>query len=90
MKSLFYQERRASLAGLTLPHFYACPKLGPGFRTSYIMIFFVLKEIDFFFVVDIGRIDDYRCLNFPFLNYLILRYKNLSFFFGHICISHFY
>jgi hypothetical protein len=29
------------LTGLTLPRFYAGPKPGPGFPTSYVVVFFV-------------------------------------------------
>jgi hypothetical protein len=31
---------RIPLNCLTLPHFCACPKPGPGFSTFYVMIFF--------------------------------------------------
>jgi hypothetical protein len=30
---------------LTLPHFCACPKTGPGFPTSYVMVFFVFNKL---------------------------------------------
>jgi hypothetical protein len=30
---------------LTLPHFCACPKPGPGFPTSYVMVFFVFNKL---------------------------------------------
>ena len=33
------------LTGLTLSQFCACPKPGPGFPTSYIMVFFVFNEL---------------------------------------------
>jgi len=46
---LSYQEGRPRfgipLTCLTLPHFCACPKPGPGFPTSYAMVFFVLSEL---------------------------------------------
>jgi hypothetical protein len=29
------------LTGLTLPHVCACPKKGPGFQTSYVVVFFL-------------------------------------------------
>jgi len=29
-----------SLTGLTLPHFYACPKPGAGFPMPYVLVFF--------------------------------------------------
>ena len=49
------------------PYFYACPKLGPGFPMTYIMVFFVFncfrwEVIDRF--VDIGEIVDHYCLIF--------------------------
>jgi hypothetical protein len=42
-----YQEERVgiSLTGLTLPHFCACPKPGPGFPTSYVVVFFVFSKL---------------------------------------------
>ena len=33
------------LTGLTPPHFYASPKPGPGFLTSYVVVFFVFSEL---------------------------------------------
>jgi hypothetical protein len=37
---------RIPLNGLTLPHFCACPKPGPGFPTFYVMtVFFVFTEL---------------------------------------------
>jgi len=37
-----YPEGRVGfpLTGLTPPYFYACPKLGHGFPTAHVMIFF--------------------------------------------------
>jgi len=39
-----YQEGDGSdlINHLTLPHFYACPKSGPGFPSSYAMDFLCL------------------------------------------------
>jgi hypothetical protein len=31
--------------GLTLPHFPPCPKPGPGFPTSYCVVFFMLNDL---------------------------------------------
>jgi hypothetical protein len=38
--SINIQEERDGipLTGLTHPHFYACPKPGPGFPTSYVVL----------------------------------------------------
>ena len=33
------------LDGSTLPHFCACPKPGPGFPTSYVVVFVVLNDL---------------------------------------------
>jgi len=32
-------------SGLTPPHFCACPKPGPGFPTSYVMVFFMFNYL---------------------------------------------
>ena len=32
------------LTGLTLPHLCDCPKLGPEFPTSYVVMFFMFNE----------------------------------------------
>ena len=65
-----YQEERVGipLTGLTPPHFYACPKPGPEFPTSYVVVFLcsVSSEVILRFV-DIGEIDDHHCLNFLFI-----------------------
>ena len=34
-----------SLTSLTLPHFCACPKPGPGFLMSYVVVFFMFNEL---------------------------------------------
>ena len=72
---LSYQEGRPRfgipLTCLTLPHFCACPKPGPGFPTSYVMVFFVLSELRWeaiVCVVDIGGIGDHRCFYFLLIN----------------------
>jgi hypothetical protein len=43
-----YVEGRAGipLTGLTIPLFCACPKSGPGFPTSYVVVFFVFSEFN--------------------------------------------
>jgi hypothetical protein len=33
------------LTGLTLPHVCACPKKGPGFQTSYVVVFFCIQWV---------------------------------------------
>ena len=48
------------LTGLIPPHFYACPNPGPGFLTSYVVVFFVFSELRWEVIVhfaDIGEID---------------------------------
>ena len=58
------------LTGLTLPHLCACPKPGPGFPTSYVMVFFMFNELKcevIVHLVDIGGIVDHDCLNLGFL-----------------------
>ena len=45
----------------------ACPKLGPGFLTSYVAVFFMFNELSWEAIVrfvDIVRIGDNHCLNF--------------------------
>ena len=69
-----YQEGRVEipLTCLTQPHFCVCPKLkpGPGFPTSYVVIFFVFnclsRDVIVCFV-DIGGIVDQYCLKFLFI-----------------------
>ena len=67
-----YQEGRIGipLTGLTLSHFCSCPKPGPGFPMSYVVLFCVQWvqlwwEVIVRFV-DIGRIVAQHCLNFLF------------------------
>jgi hypothetical protein len=63
-----YQQKRVGipLTNLTLPHFCACPKPGPGFPTSHHgLLSSVRIRGDCF--VDIGGIDDHHCLNFFFI-----------------------
>ena len=48
----------------------ACPKLGPGFLTSYVAVFFMFNELSWEAIVrfvDIVRIDDNHHLNFLFI-----------------------
>jgi len=42
-----HQEGKVAipLTSLTLPHFCACHKPGPGFPTSHFMVFFVFNEL---------------------------------------------
>ena len=62
------------LTGLTLPRFYAGPKPGPGFPTSYVVVFFVYMfnelrwEVIVWFV-DISEIVNHHCLNIPFIKF---------------------
>ena len=50
------------LTALALPRLYACHKLGPGFPTPYVEVFFCGSRwgVD---VVDIGRIVDHHWLS---------------------------
>ena len=63
-----FQEQQVGilLTCLTPPHLCACPKPGPGFPTSYVMVFFVFRVNESLIVrfVDIGRIVDHHGLNF--------------------------
>jgi hypothetical protein len=61
-----YQEGRLGipLNRFNPPHFCACPKQGPGFPTSHVMVFLCSVIVHF---VDIGGIDDHHCLNFLFI-----------------------
>jgi hypothetical protein len=63
-----YQEKKVeiSFTGLT-PYFCACPKLGPGFPMSYVMVFFAFDEFSWDVgvivrLVDIGGIDEHHFL----------------------------
>jgi hypothetical protein len=47
------------------PQLCTCPKPGPGFQTSYVILVFCVRDDCF---VNIGRIVDHHCLNFPFIN----------------------
>jgi len=54
---------------LTLPHFCACHKPGPGFPTSYVVVFYVFNEMRRGVVVcfvNIGGIVDHHSLNVLF------------------------
>jgi len=35
-----------TVTGLTPPHFCACPRPGPGFPTTYVVVFFLFSEFD--------------------------------------------
>ena len=51
-------------------HFCCCPKPGPGFLTSYVVMFFVFSELRLEVIVhfvDIVGILDHHCLNFLFI-----------------------
>jgi hypothetical protein len=74
-----YKEGRGRipLTCLTPPHMRACPKSGPGFPTSYVvMSLFVFGEMRLEVIVrlvDIGWIVDHHCLNFLFVTDLYLK-----------------
>ena len=60
------------LTDLTPPPFCACPKSGPGFTTSYVMVFFVFSELRWEVIlhfVDIVGIVNHHCLNFLFIKF---------------------
>jgi hypothetical protein len=40
----YQMTQMIQLTGLTQPHFCACPKPGPGFLTSYVMVFSMFSE----------------------------------------------
>jgi hypothetical protein len=55
------------LTSLTLPHFCACPKPGPGDPIPYAGVFFMFTDLRWKVVVcfvDIGGIVDHHCLSF--------------------------
>ena len=63
-----YQNGRVwiPLTGLTTQHFDACPKPGPGFPTSYIVVSFVFSELSLEVIVrfvDIGEIFNHLFIN---------------------------
>ena len=60
----YYQERRVGipLTGITPPHCCTCPKPGPGFLTSHIVVFLCLVKSREVCFVDIGGIIDQHCL----------------------------
>ena len=62
------------LIGLTLSHYCACSRLGSGFSTSHIVIFFVTKCLwgdDVHGLVDIGGVIDHSCIIiFMIINYM--------------------
>jgi hypothetical protein len=54
------------LTGLTPPYVCACPKPGPGFPTSYVVVFWGVQWVQLRWEVivrfiDIGGIDDHHC-----------------------------
>jgi hypothetical protein len=58
------------LTDLTSLHFCACPKPGPGFTTSYVMVFLVFSELRWDVIVhffDIVGIVNHHCLNYLFI-----------------------
>ena len=58
------------LTDLTPPPLCACPKPGPGFTTSSVMVFFVFSELRWEVIlhfVDIVGIVNHHCLNFLFI-----------------------
>ena len=61
---------RVPLTDLTPPPFCACPKPGPGFTTSYVMVFLVFSELRWEVIVhfvDIVGIVNHHCLNYLFI-----------------------
>jgi hypothetical protein len=61
------------ITSLPPPHSCACPKLGPGFLTLYVMVFLVFNYLRLDVIVcfiDIGGIVDHNCL----LNFLLSNY----------------
>jgi hypothetical protein len=70
------------LCGLTLPPFCPCPKPGPGFPVSHVVVFNMISELKWkliFLFVDNGGIIDHHCLNILFINnYLPNVKKNIK------------
>ena len=63
-----YQDGRVEipLTGLTLPYFYVCPKPGPGFSVSYVVVFFMFQSFEIWadcLFCCIGGIVDHHCCN---------------------------
>ena len=55
---------------LTLPYLCACPKPGPGFPPSYVMVFLMFNDLKSEVIVcfvDVGKIVDLHCLKFLFI-----------------------
>ena len=73
-----YQEGRVgiSLIVLILPHCCVCPKARPGFPTSYVMIWVMMRG-DCSKRIDIGGIVDHHCLNFLFIYFCITLHKSM-------------
>jgi hypothetical protein len=70
------QEGRVGipLTSLTLPYFCACPEPGQGFPMSYVMGFFVFRELWWEVIIcfaDIGGIVDHHWLKPPRYNWNI-------------------
>ena len=62
--------RGVPLTDLTSLHVCACPKPGPGFTTSYVMVFLVFSVIRLDVIVhfvDIVGIVNHHCLNYLFI-----------------------
>ena len=58
------------LTDLTSLHVCACPKPGPGFTTSYVMVFLVFSVLRLDVIVhfvDIVGIVNHHCLNYLFI-----------------------
>ena len=73
----YYQEGRVGIpyTSLTLPHFCACPKPGPGFPKSYDVGFFSVQWISLRWegivsFIDIGGIDGHHCLHILFIIFI--------------------
>ena len=72
-KSLF---KGIPLSGLNLPHLWACSYPGPGFPSSYAVVFIYVQWVKVRVVcfVDIGWIVGHHCLNLLFIiksNYIL-------------------
>jgi hypothetical protein len=54
----------------TIAHLCACPKPGPGFPTSYVMVFCMFNESRRDVIVRFVDIGDHHCLRFVFIKHL--------------------
>jgi hypothetical protein len=65
-KQPFTQDRRVviPLTGLTSSHFCACPKPGPRFPSSYVVVFFLFNGLRWVVIIDVDWIVDHHCMHF--------------------------